>query len=99
MQTISNRQAAAQMPEKQLTELYEALLDSWNGKDAARFAALFRSDGYAVGFDGSQMSGPEEIQASLAAIFNDHEVATYVGIVKEVRSLSTDIFLLKAVAG
>lgn len=79
--------------------LYLRLLDSWNKMDARQFAGLFADNGQVVGFDSSQMSGRTDIARQLDAIFSDHTVASYVGIVKEIRFLSTDIALLRAVAG
>jgi uncharacterized protein (TIGR02246 family) len=48
----------------EVSDLYNALLDAWNGHDAAAYAALFTEDGYVVGFDGSEMNGREEIERS-----------------------------------
>jgi uncharacterized protein (TIGR02246 family) len=79
--------------------LYEWLLDAWNGRDAAAFAALFADDGTVIGFDGSLMRGPEAIEAELMRIFADHETARYVSIVRDVRNPSADTALLLADAG
>jgi uncharacterized protein (TIGR02246 family) len=80
-------------------QLYEAILDAWNRCDAAAFAGLFVPDGNTVGFDGSQMNGQDEIRDSLEAIFRDHRPAQYVGKIREVRSISPDVTLVRAVAG
>jgi uncharacterized protein (TIGR02246 family) len=82
-----------------ISHLYEALLDAWNRHDAAAYAALFTEDGYGVGFDGSEMNGREEIERSLAGIFADHETGTYVGKVRDERTISDDVATLHAVAG
>ena len=79
--------------------LYERLLEAWNTMSATDFATLFASDGNAIGFDGSQMNGQTAIRASLAAIFADHEPATYVGIIREIRFISDDVAILRADAG
>src|SRR5918999_6307505 len=80
-------------------QLYVAILDAWNRCDAAAFADLFAPDGTSVGFDGSQMNGQDEIRESLEAIFEDHRPAQYVGKIREVRPLSADVTLVRAVAG
>jgi uncharacterized protein (TIGR02246 family) len=82
-----------------LEELYWELLGAWNRKHAADFAALFAPDGSVVGFDGSQMQGPSAVQSALESIFSDHDPARYVGKIREVRALSPDAGLLRAVAG
>lgn len=79
--------------------LYQRLLDAWNEQDADQFAALFAPDGHSVGFDGTEMHGPEEMRAALSSIFADHPTAKYVSKLREVRSLSPNVTLLRAVAG
>ena len=90
---------SAEKPREALEKLYWQLLDAWNRKHAGDFAALFASDGSVVGFDGSQLEGPSAIQGSLEGIFSDHDPARYVGKIREVRDLSPDTVLLRAVAG
>jgi uncharacterized protein (TIGR02246 family) len=82
-----------------IIDVYQRLLDAWNRRDADAFAALFTGDGSTIGFDGSQMNGRDEIRSALRAIFADHQTATYVAIVREVRSLPNTTFLIRAVAG
>jgi len=81
------------------SDLYFALLEAWNRHDAAAYAALFTEDGYVVGFDGSEMSGREEIEQSLSAIFADHETGRYVAKVRGERTISDDVAMLSAIAG
>ena len=80
-------------------DLYRALLERWNARDAAGFAELFADDGHCIGFDGSEMHGPAGIESELARIFADHPTATYVAKVRDVRSLGSDVALLRAVVG
>jgi uncharacterized protein (TIGR02246 family) len=87
------------MTESAITTLYHDLLNAWDRRDAAAFAALFIEDGFVVGFDGSQMNGRAEIESTLSKIFADHMTATYVGKVKHVRFISADAAVLRAVAG
>jgi uncharacterized protein (TIGR02246 family) len=82
-----------------LRQLHAALLDCWNRRDAAGFAALFAPEGNVVGFDGSVVDGASAIQAHLQQIFADHRPAAYVAIVREVRLLGPGTALLRAVAG
>ena len=77
--------------------LYHALLECWNRRDARGFAALFEREGRCIGFDGSEMHGPQEIESMLGGIFADHETASYVAKVRDVRLLSREIAMLRAV--
>ena len=79
--------------------LYRQLLDGWNARDAPAMAARFAERGNVVGFDGSQMNGRTEIEATLAPIFRDHPTAAYVAVVREVRLLTPDVAILRAVVG
>jgi uncharacterized protein (TIGR02246 family) len=85
--------------EIEVRTLYQDLLHSWNKRSAEAFASLFAPDGYVIGFDGSQMSGREEIAATLGQIFADHPTAPYVSKVKEVRFLSPGVAVLRAIVG
>jgi uncharacterized protein (TIGR02246 family) len=84
--------------ESVVRELYRDLLTAWNDRDAERFAGLFADDGALVGFDGSQVDGPE-IGKHLAPIFQDHPTATYVARVRELRILGPGAVLLRSIAG
>lgn len=79
--------------------VYQRLLEGWNTRDAAAFAALFDEEGNVVGFDGSPMNGRVEIEATLRQIFADHVTAAYVGKVRGVRFLTSDVAVLRAVVG
>lgn len=85
--------------ETEVRTLYEQLLDAWNQRSNGKFAALFAEDGNVVGFDGSMMNGPAEIEATLGQIFADHPTAAYVGKIREVRLLTPEVALLRAIAG
>ena len=87
------------MNETEIRGLYQSIIDRWNARDAAGFAALFTEEGQCVGFDGSELDGRGEIDASLTAIFADHPTAPYVTSVRWVRVLGADVALLRAVAG
>jgi uncharacterized protein (TIGR02246 family) len=83
----------------QLISLYEALIKSWNNRDAKGMAALYTTGGAQVGFDGSQISGPGDIEKHLAPIFRDHPTARFVFIIKEVKLLGDAVGLVRAIAG
>ena len=83
----------------QVRSIYQQLLQAWNDKDARKMADLFAENGNVVGFDGSQMDGPRQIESVLGQIFADHPTATYVAIVRDMRLLVPGVALLRAVAG
>jgi uncharacterized protein (TIGR02246 family) len=83
----------------QIGSLYHELLACWNHRSATDFAALFEAAGNVVGFDGSPMNGQAEIETTLGGIFRDHVTAAYVGKIREVRFLTPDVAVLRAVAG
>ncbi len=93
------QQGSPSSNEIEVRALYQHLLDSWNRRSADAFAASFADDGEVVGFDGSQMSGRDEIASTLRQIFADHQTGSYVSKVRGVRLLSPEIALLRAVAG
>ena len=91
--------AAGSTDEHAVGVLYQQLLQSWNRRDAAAFAAAFTTDGNVVGFDGSTVDGQVAIEAHLRQIFTDHPTAAYIGKIREIRLLAPDVALLRAVAG
>lgn len=86
-------------PGGEVRSLYRELLDGWNGRGAGAMAALFMEDGSLTGFDGSSMEGRAAIEGHLGQIFADHQPASFVAIVREVRLLTADVAILRAVAG
>ncbi|MGA8809003.1 MAG: SgcJ/EcaC family oxidoreductase [Thermoanaerobaculia bacterium] len=82
-----------------IRDLYERMIAGWNAGDAAAMTRDFADDGQTVGFDGSEVSGREEIAAYLAGIFANHKVASYVTLVRDVRALAPDVMILRAHAG
>lgn len=79
--------------------LYERMIAGWNAGDAAAMTRDFADDGQIVGFDGSEVSGREQIASHLAGIFASHKVASFVTIVHEVREIAPNVMLLRAHAG
>ena len=90
---------ASQADEDAVSGLHYQLLDAWNRRAADDFAALFAEDAYVVGFDGSQMDGREQIATDIGAVFVDHVTATYVGKIEDVRWLTPQVAILRAIVG
>lgn len=82
-----------------IRQLYQRWIAAWNAHNAHDMAALVTEDGLIVGFDGSQMHGRAEVDATLSQIFADHVTAAYVTIVRSVRFLAPDVALLCGVVG
>jgi uncharacterized protein (TIGR02246 family) len=85
--------------ERATRELYRQILEAWNKRNAREYALLFAPDGNIVGFDGTQIFGQSEIGAHVSEIFSHHQTATYVSIVREVRSVAAGVTVLSATAG
>jgi len=79
--------------------LYRRLIDAWNARDAAAFAICFSGETTCVGFDGSEMHSPSDIKNQLTEIFSNHPTARYVTIVREIKTISSDVQLLRAHVG
>ena len=95
----ASSEVPAHLDEAVCRVLYHRLLDRWNERDGRGMAELFADDGSVIGFDGSQINGREAIQAEMVRIFQHHTPAAFVGLVREVRRLTDDVELLRAVAG
>ena len=79
--------------------LYEQILIAWNQRDAPAMAAYFEEDGNLIGYDGSQADSRATIEDHLRPIFADHPTAAYVAKVREIRMLSSNVGILRAVVG
>lgn len=79
--------------------LYKELLKSWNDQKADNYGALFTEDASVIGFDGSQMNGIYEITETIRGIFANHRTNNFISKVREIRFLTTEVVLLRAVAG
>ena len=79
--------------------LHGQILAAWNRGDAVGYSEQFTDNAIVVGFDGSEMHGRSEIAEQLEAIFGDHQVASYVRIVRSVRAISEGVALLHAIVG
>jgi uncharacterized protein (TIGR02246 family) len=85
--------------EEAVRATYRAILAGWNAQDASAFAAPFADDGEVIGFDGSRVVGRGRIEAEMAGIFADHATGSYVGIVRSVAQLGSDVAIMHAVSG
>jgi uncharacterized protein (TIGR02246 family) len=82
-----------------IEDLYCTLLRCWNDKNATAYAALFAERGILIGFDGTCIETSTSIREHLESIFSDHDPASYVAIVEDVRHLGSGMALLRGVAG
>src|SRR5215213_2622569 len=82
-----------------IRRLYEQILIAWNQQDAPAMAASFKEDGNLVSFDGTQADSRADIEDHLRPIFTDHPTAAYVAKVREIRMLSSNVGILRAVVG
>ena len=85
--------------ELEIRALYEGMLAQWNRRNAQGMAAMFGENGNVIGFDGSLQNGRAEIHSTLGEIFAHHATAAYVAKIRQLRFLSADIAILRAVAG
>lgn len=79
--------------------LYNNWILSWNDQNAKKMSELVSEAGDIIGFDGSHMKGPEQVYSTINQIFSMHPTGLYVTIVQEVRIISNDTALLRAVVG
>ena len=87
------------MSEHAVRDRYLSWLDAWNRQDAAGMAACLAPNGIVIGFDGSLMTGPAEVESTLAAIFANHQTGRYYPIVRDVREIAPGVQLLRADTG
>ena len=85
--------------ENAIREIYAQNLACWNDRDAAGMAALYGPQSLQIGFDGSQMIGADVIESTLGNIFAHHRTAAYIGKIRRVRFISSDVALVYAVVG
>lgn len=78
--------------------LYFQLLEKWNVRDAAGYAALLTPHGCVIGFDGSELTGRRAIEDSLRAIFANHQTAAYVAKIRAVEIFG-DVAIVRAIVG
>lgn len=84
---------------EEIETLYRRMLEAWNQQDSDAMADAFVEDGVIIGFDGSEHIGRVRIAADMSVIFEDHQTATYVAKVRDVRLLTPHVAILRSVAG
>lgn len=84
---------------KMVESLYNKLITSWNTRDADKFAECFSAQGNSIGFDGSEAIGRDMIAKHLKEVFDNHQTAEYIMIIKQIRFISKEVCILKAFVG
>lgn len=79
--------------------LYKTWIEAWNNQNAKGMSDLVLEDGDIIGFDGSQMKGSKEVFSIIGEIFAAHPTGLYVSIIQEVKLISSDVAILRAVVG
>jgi len=85
--------------EKEVRLLYQDLSSRWNRRDAVEVADLFEEDGSLIGFDGNPVDGRRRIAAHLKALFARPGTPAYAAQVEDVRVVTPEVAVLRAVAG
>lgn len=80
-------------------DLYNSLINSWNARNAEKFAGCFSSESNTIGFDGSEAIGKEVIYKHLMEVFENHQTAKYVTIINQIRLIAEEVCILKAFVG
>ena len=85
--------------EDEIRSVYTRIIEAWNNRSAEGMAGEFAVDGVLVGFDGSQEIGRDNIFDHLHPVFESHPTPPFISIIKDVRLLSPEVALLRAVVG
>ncbi|HMF10412.1 MAG TPA: SgcJ/EcaC family oxidoreductase [Thermoanaerobaculia bacterium] len=85
--------------EKEVRLLYQNLSSRWNRRDAEGIADLFEEEGSLVGLDGTSVDGRVPIREHLKALFANLAAPTYAAEVEDVRVVTAEVAVLRAVAG
>jgi uncharacterized protein (TIGR02246 family) len=91
--------ASGENAERAVRDLYARLIEAWNKRNARDYALVFAEDANLVGYDGSEIQGQAKIGAHISEIFSHHQTASYVTIVREVRRITDDVWLLRSEVG
>ena len=85
--------------EKEIRLLYQHLSSLWNRRDASGIAALFQEDGVFVRMDGISVDGRARIGDHLGDFFASRAAPTYAAEIEDVRVVTPEVAVLRAVAG
>lgn len=83
----------------QVRGLLRKWIAAWNDQKADVMKELMTTDCNMIGFDGSQMTGRDEICEAMAKIFAHHPTGLFVVLIREVRILAPGVALLRADSG
>jgi uncharacterized protein (TIGR02246 family) len=100
---MSSKPAPAYDPQRlaemEIRALYRQLLNAWNRRSAHAIAEVFAEDGVVIECDGFELKGRDEIVSGHKEMFEDHHTGAFVGKVRSVTFLDTEVAVLRAVAG
>jgi uncharacterized protein (TIGR02246 family) len=82
-----------------IQNLYDQLIKSWNEQRADGMADLMSEDAHMIGFDGSEMHGPEDVRKTIAEIFRQYPTGIFVTITKDIKFLTDKVAMLRASTG
>jgi uncharacterized protein (TIGR02246 family) len=91
--------ASGENAERAVRDLYARLIEAWNKRNARDYALVFAEDANLVGYDGSEIQGQAKIGAHISEIFSHHQTASYVTLVREVRRITDDVWLVRSEVG
>jgi uncharacterized protein (TIGR02246 family) len=87
------------MDDGPIRSVYAELISGWNHGDANAMTRDFAGSATMIGFDGSQIHDRDTARTYLAGIFADHQVASFVTLIREVREIAPGVALLRAEVG
>jgi len=99
METVTESYKPKSAEEIAVLDLYYNLIEAWNRQDAHAFAQTFTGTAVVIGFDGSQMTGKDQVETELKIIFDDHTTGRYVFKLRNIKLLDANCILLSAVTG
>ena len=87
------------LAETEVRALYRQIINAWNRRSANAIGELFADDGAVIQCDGLELKGRDEIVSGHQQIFEDHHTGAFVGKVRGIDFLDSEIAVLRAVAG
>lgn len=87
------------MDKAKIQNLYDQFIKSWNDQSADGMADLITENGHMIGYDGSQMDGPEDVRKTIGEIFKQYPTGIFITVTKDIRFLSDKIAFLRASSG
>ena len=87
------------LSETEVRALYRQMINAWNRRSSHAIAELFAKDGIFIQCDGLELRGKDEILSGHMQMFGDHHTGAFVGKVRSVMFLNTEVAVLRASAG